>query len=150
MARTSSIPLFFVIAVFAVNGFSQAAPAPASPPNFSGKWQLEDDAGGKRVMEISHTGDLLLITESFEHQKRTYSNKMALHTDRRGERNLNWIPGRATPAEVSSETYWKKGKLVRKSSYSLEAMDSRREWKTIVSERAEYTLSNDGDTYPHR
>jgi hypothetical protein len=146
MARRKSIPILLAIAVFAVNGFSQAAPPAPKQPDFSGKWQLEDDPGSQRVLEISHTSDRLVVTESFQHRKTPYSNKIELYTDRRGERNLKWIPGLEGPTEVRSETFWKKDKLVRRSRYSLEAKDSRRESVATISETDEYSLSKDGRT----
>ena len=146
MARTKSIPILLAIAAFAVNGFSQSAPPGPPLPDFSGTWELEDDPGLKLFLEISHTGVQLVIKESFQNGKAPYPNKIELYTDRRGERNLKQIAGLASAVEVRSETFWKKGKLVRRSTYSIEAKDSRRESLTTFSETDEFSLSKDGRT----
>ena len=139
-----SIKILFAVAVLGVNLFGQSIPSPL--PNFSGKWQSEDGLGSKYFMQISHTGDQMVIHESFEHLKRTYSLTITLYSDRRGELNHKWIPGLSVPFEVKSETFWKKDKLVRKSSYTLESKDWNREGETIVSEDDEYGLSKDEQT----
>lgn len=143
MGRMRVSLIILAITVFTLT----VLPQDSSPSGLlSGKWRLKDEAGVRIDLEILNSGDQITIIESLEYRNRPFVNRSTLYTDRRGEKNLKWIPGLPVPAEVKSETFWQKNKLVRKSSYSLASIDPQREGLTTVSERDEYSLSKDGQT----
>ena len=129
----------------------QGQTAEGAPPevNLSGIWVLDApkwSGGDKMVLEIEQDGDLVKIVETHTYKKKDYVNRATIYTDGRGESNLLWIREISRPSEVRSVSQWRNGKLIRRSSYSVDITDGRRQSVSNHSKFEEFKLSKDGET----
>jgi hypothetical protein len=122
-------------AAFAQNSKEQIADRPA----FAGAWEIKNKESNplkNQMLVINQSGDELSLIESFEYKGKLVSNQTTLYADKRGEQNLLLVPGADSAIEVKSKTSWKKGKLVRVSTFN----------EGTTRETQTYSLSEDGNS----
>ena len=89
-------------------------------PNLSGMW-VPDKTGVRKNLSlvITQSADEIVMVETFEFEKKDFSNTTRLYPDKRGERNTFVVPGGDSAIIANSKTEWKKAKLVRKSEFDM-------------------------------
>lgn len=143
-------------------------------PNLSGTWLLDekqsrlsydDDVDSQLkqgyddyVLEIAQKEAEIKSTKSFTFRGKEFSYATTLFTDKRGEQNRDsYLRSRGAEddqsvivwleeADFKSETFWKKGKLIRNASFKGDrgVPSFRTEKNHLVKET--YILSEDGKT----
>jgi hypothetical protein len=145
--------LYFAITLIGILSFAAFArnskEQTADRPNFTGMWEIENKESNplkNQTLVINQTGDELSLTESFEYKGKLISNQTTLYADKRGEQNLLLISGADSAIEVKSKTYWKKGKLVRVSTFNTHFITGASRYVETTRETQTYSLSMDGNS----
>ena len=131
--------------------FARAASVGAAvqaTPNFTGTWEFTGKGGPRKnqLLVIEHSGDELNLLESFEFEKKPFSRSLKLYSDKRGERNWIAVPGGDSKIEVESETFWKKDKLIRRSSFNENIVSPVGRFSVAHKLTETFSLSKDGST----
>jgi hypothetical protein len=142
--------LLFLLLTMASLCFCSFAQSPAASqmPDLSGTWEIEKGMGSfykNRVLVIKQEADRMIMIETFEFEGKQFSHNLTLYPDRRGEKNRIVFPDNKVEVEVQSTTFWKGGKLIRKSIYDIPIRLMANQGFSIRKEdRDSYSLDENG------
>ena len=140
--------LSLIAAIIALSSLMVMAQTPSvisAHPDFSGVWKWEAKGASPRELAVTHGTERIEFVESFEFEKKPFSNTTILFTDKRGEKNILRIPNSDFDSEVTSRTYWRKDKLIRSSTYSTPVETGAERFLIHHSDVETYSLSKDGN-----